>query len=170
MRALGSFLVGLVVVLLLRSTALSAFAARGVILDVLAFAVVVWSMRHGASWGCSFGFVLGLCGDLDAAHWLGRHALVLTLTGYAVGRLAHTVVRESASTQFVLILVATIIHQLWAGLFELRGWEGVPQLLTRVVVSAIATSVVGTVLLMMARRIVGGPLFGNVSVQPGTAR
>lgn len=170
MRALVSFVVGLVVVLLLRSTALSAFAARGVVLDVLAFATVVWSLRHGPTWGCSFGFALGLCGDLDAAHWLGRHALVLTLTGYAVGRLAHTVVRESASTQFVLILVSTLIHQLWAALFELHGWAAAPQLASRVVVSAIATSLIGATLLMIARRIVGGPLFGNVSVQPGTAR
>jgi len=170
MRALASFLVGVVVVLLLRSTALSAFAARGVVLDVLAFAAVVWSLRHGPAWGCSFGFALGLCGDLDAAHWLGRHALVLTLIGYAIGRLASTLVRESARTQFVLLLTATVIHQAWAALFELRGWNAMPQLLTRVVVSALATACVGTILLMMARRIVGGPLFGNVSVQPGTAR
>jgi rod shape-determining protein MreD len=170
MRALGSFVVGLVVVLLLRSTALSAFAARGVVLDVLAFATVVWSLRHGPAWGCSFGFALGLCGDLDAAHWLGRHALVLTLTGYAVGRVATTMVRESASTQFVLILVSTLIHQSWAALFELHGWDAMPQLLTRVLVSAIATALVGTTLLMTARRIAGGPLFGNVSVKPGTTR
>jgi len=170
MRALGSFVVGLVVVLLLRSTALSAFAARGVVLDVLAFATVVWSLRHGPAWGCSFGFALGLCGDLDAAHWLGRHALVLTLIGYAIGRLATTLVRESARTQLVLILTATIIHQAWAALFELHGWGAMPQLLTRVMVSAVATSLVGTALLMVARRVVGGPLFGNVAVQPGTVR
>ena len=35
--------------------------------------------------------------DLDATHWLGRHALVLTLLGYAGGRLSATLVREIAT-------------------------------------------------------------------------
>jgi rod shape-determining protein MreD len=170
MRAVGAFLVGVVVVLLLRSTALSAFAARGVVLDALAFAVVAWSLRHGPAWGCTFGFALGLCADLDAAHWPGRHALVLTLVGYAVGRLAGTVVRESAGTQFALVLGATAIHQAWSSLFELQGWSATPQLLARVGIAALATAVTGAAILMIARRVVGGPLFGNVSVQPGQAR
>jgi hypothetical protein len=36
-----------IVVLLLRSTALSAFAARGVVIDVLGFAVTIWALRTG---------------------------------------------------------------------------------------------------------------------------
>ena len=56
------------------------------------------------AWGSTFGFVLGLAADLDAAHWLGRHALVLALLGYVVGRLSRTLVRDSARTQFVLLV------------------------------------------------------------------
>jgi rod shape-determining protein MreD len=170
MRALSAFVLGLVAVLLLRSTALSAFAARGIVLDALAFAVVVWSLRHGPSWGASFGFALGLAADLDAAHWLGRHALVLTLLGYAIGRLASTLVRESARTQIALLLTATAIHQAWAALFELTSWSAWPYLTLRIVLSTLVSGALGATLLAVARRLAGGPLFGNVSVQPGQTR
>ena len=170
MRAVSAFVVGLVVVLLLRSSALSAFAARGVVLDALAFAVVVWSLRHGPAWGASFGFALGIAADLDAAHWLGRHALVLTLIGYAIGRLASTLVRESARTQIALLLVATAIHQSWAALFELSAWSAWPYLTLRIVLSTLVSAALGAALLAVARRVAGGPLFGKVSVQPGQTR
>ena len=160
-----------VVVLLLRSTALSAFAARGVVLDVLAFATVVWALRHGATWGATFGFVIGLAADLDATHWLGRHALVLSLVGYVVGRLARTVVRESRGTQFVLIALATAAHQAWVVPFELGGLEGLltgwPYLLQRVLIGAFATAPAGTLVLVVARQLIGRPLFGHALLQPG---
>jgi rod shape-determining protein MreD len=170
MRGIGGFLFGAVAVLLLRSTALSAFAVRGIVLDVLAFGTLVFALRNGPAWGCTFGFVLGLCADLDAAHWLGRHALVLTLLGYASGRIATTVVRESVRTQFALVFVAVAIHQAWTTLFEMGGLDAAPYLLSRTGMSALATAVAGTALLIIARRLSGGPLFGHASVQPGQAR
>jgi rod shape-determining protein MreD len=167
MRALGAMLVIVVVVLLLRSTALTALAARGVVLDVLALAVVFWALRQRESWGASFGFVLGLAADLDAAHWLGRHALALTLIGYAVGRLSHTLVRGSARTQAVLILTATALHQGWVAAFESGGLAGWPYLLQRVVLAVLATSAVGTVFAFLTRR-AGGPAgYGHASVESG---
>ena len=93
MRPLGAFFLTGMVALLLRSTALSSLATRGFVVDVLAFTTVVWALRHGDAWGSSFGFFLGLVADLDAAHFLGRHALLLSLLGYAVGRLSGTLVR-----------------------------------------------------------------------------
>jgi len=170
MRGIVGFLFGAVAVLLLRSTALSAFAVRGIVFDVLAFGTLVFALKNGPAWGCSFGFVLGLCADLDAAHWLGRHALVLTLLGYASGRIATTVVRESVPTQFALVFVVTAIHQMWTTLFELGGLDAVPYLLARTAMSALATALAGTALLIIARRLSGGPLFGHGSVQPGQAR
>ena len=171
MRALGALLVWIVVVLLLRSTALSPFAAHGIVLDVLAFATVVWSLRHGATWGATFGFALGLAADLDATHWLGRHALVLSVVGYAVGRLARTLVRESAGTQLALIAIATAAHQAWVAPFELGGLEGLAAgwipLLQRVLIGALATAPVGLMVLLVARRLSGRPLFGHALVQPG---
>ena len=121
MKPIGAFLALTFVALLLRSTALSSLATRGVVLDVLAFATVVWALRHGDAWGASFGFVLGLVADLDAARWLGRHSLALSLLGYAMGRLSSTLVRESARTQFALLAVVTLAHQVWSASFEIGG-------------------------------------------------
>ena len=161
---------GVVVTLLLRSTALSAFAARGIVLDVLAFAVIVWALRHGAVWGATFGFVIGLLADLDATHWLGRHALILSLIGYVVGLLARTLVRESSRTQFVLLVLATAAHQAWVVPLELGGLDGLltgwPYLLQRVVVGALASAPAGTLVLWVARRLVGRPLLGHAIGQP----
>jgi rod shape-determining protein MreD len=171
MRAVLGLFVAIVVVLLLRSTALSAFAARGIVLDVLAFATAAWALRYGSAGGATFGFVLGLAADLDATHWLGRHALILSLTGYAVGWLARQMVRESAGSQLVLIALATAAHQAWVVPFELGGlaglMEGWPYLLGRIVIGALATAPLGVLVLAVARRAIGRPLFRHALGQPG---
>jgi rod shape-determining protein MreD len=167
MKPVGGFILFVAVTLLLRSTALSSLAARGIVLDALAFATVVWALRHGDTWGSSFGFTLGLVADLDAAHWLGRHALALSLLGYAVGRLSSTLVRESARTQFALLAVVTLAHQVWSATFELGGGiVGASWLLVQCLLASVLTAAAGTLLLMLARRITGRPLFGYAS---GTA-
>jgi rod shape-determining protein MreD len=151
------------VVLLLRSTALTALAARGVVVDVLAFATVVWALGQGATWGASFGFALGLAADLDAVHWLGRHALVLSLLGYAIGRLSRTVVRDSGRTQYVLILLATVVHQTWTVAFEIGNPAGWRYLLARVLLAALVTPPLGVLLLTVLRQGNGQPLFAHAT-------
>ena len=110
-RSLGGLILLLMVTLLLRSTALSSLAARGIVLDVLAFATVVWALRNGETSGATFGFLLGLAAEPDAAHWLGRHTLALALIGYGVGRLNQTLMRDRAATHLILIVAATVLHQ-----------------------------------------------------------
>jgi rod shape-determining protein MreD len=164
MRPIGGFLVMATVALLLRSTILASLATHGVVVDALAFATVVWALRHGDSWGSSFGFFLGLVADLDAARWLGRHALVLSLLGYALGRLSSTLVRESARTQFALLAVTTLVHQAWSASFELGGGiVAAPWLLAHTLLATGVTASLGTLLLMATRRLVGRPLFGYAS-------
>src|SRR5262249_34812793 len=124
MRNLGGLVLMLAVALLLRSTALSSLAARGVVLDVLAFTTVVWALRHGETSGATFGFVLGLAADLDAAHWLGRHALILALIGYGVGRLNQTLMRDRTATHLILLVAATVAHQGRTPPFQARGVSG----------------------------------------------
>ena len=167
MRTAAGLLLLAGVALLLRSTALSVLSARGVILDVLAFATVVWALRWGENWGSSFGFVLGLAADLDAAHWLGRHAFALALVGYAVGRLGRALVRDNPLTQLVLLLAATAGHQAWALAFEVGRFEGLPFLLWRVLVASVATAPLGVVLLALLRYGSGGSLFGLAPVESG---
>jgi rod shape-determining protein MreD len=169
MRGLGALIALVLVTLLLRSTALTGLAARGVVLDVLACATVLWALGARESWGVTFGFVLGLAADLDAAHWIGRHALVLSLIGYAVGRLSHTLVRDSSRNQAALLAIATLIHQVWVASFELAGAAAWTYLARRVVLAVIATTLVGTLLVWLVRRASGQPLFSHVGLQPDPA-
>lgn len=156
MRPVTGFLLMAFVVLLLRSTALPALAARGLVIDVLAIATVAWALRHGDAWGATFGFLLGLAADLDTAHWLGRHALALTLIGYAVGRLSNTFVRDSARTLLVLVAAATAAHQAWISVFDLaEGTAGPVFLLARLTVATLATTVIGTLALSLLRLALG---------------
>ncbi len=164
MKAVLSLLILAFVALLLRSTALSALAARGLTLDVLAFVTVVWALRHHESWGSTFGFVLGLFADLDVAHWLGRHALMLALIGYVVGRLSRTLVRDSARTQLVLFFVATLVHQTWAMLFESGTPSALLLLAGRALLGSAVSALAGTALLGIVRQVSGQPLFGHAAV------
>lgn len=169
MRTSGSGVLVLVVVtLLLRSTALTVLAARGVVLDVLAFATVVWALRRGETGGTVLGFVLGLAADLDAKHWLGCHALALSLIGYAVGRLGHTLVRDRARTHVVMLALATAAHQAWSTAFEFSGNVAPAYLVQRVVFAVLATAPLGTLLIAIARRIHGRPLFPHGYLGSGT--
>jgi rod shape-determining protein MreD len=111
--------------------------------------------------------VLGLFADLDASHWLGRHALALALIGYVVGRLSHTLVRNSARTQMVLFLLATLIHQTWVALFESSGMAGAPMLAGRILLAGMASAILATGVLGIARRVSGRPLFGHATAGPG---
>jgi rod shape-determining protein MreD len=169
-RGLAGLVLLFVVALLLRSTALSAFAARGVVLDVLAFATVVWALGHGESSGASLGFLLGLAADLDAAHWLGRHALMLALIGYAVGRLNQTLVRDRATTHLILLAIATAVHQTWTVAFELGGLTSWLYLLGRVGLAVAFTAPLGALLLAVVRRVSGRPLFSDVSFATDSAK
>jgi rod shape-determining protein MreD len=165
MRALAGLLLLAGVALLIRSTALSVLAARGVIVDVLAFATVVWALRWGESHGSTFGFVVGLAADLDAAHWLGRHALVLALVGYGIGRLSRALVRDNPATQFLLLLCATVVHQAWALTFELGGVAGWQFLLGHMVISGLVTALLGVLLLALVRLGSGRSLFNLAAVE-----
>ena len=167
MKWIGSLLLFIAVTMLLRSTALTSLAARGLLIDVLAFATIVWALRHGEVWGTGFGFALGLAADLDAAHWLGRHALVLSLIGFLIGRSSRSLVRESARTHVVLICLATLAHQLWVGAFDYGGFAAWRPLLSRVLVSAAVTGPSGALLLFLIRRASGQPLFRNAAVKSG---
>jgi len=167
MRLIGGFLLLMLVALLLRSTALSALAARGVVLDVVVFATVVWALRHGETAGVTFGFFIGLAADLDAAHWLGRHALIMAALGYVIGRLSHTLVRESFRTQLVLLATATLLHQIWATAFELQGLASWPYLIQRVVLATVVTAPLGALLVTFIGRVSGRGAFGHASHEPG---
>jgi rod shape-determining protein MreD len=165
MRGVAGFVLLILVTLLLRSTALAALAGRGIVIDVLVLATIVWSLRNGESSGTTFGFFLGLAADIDAAHWPGRHALALVVLGYLVGRLSHTLVRESARTQVALLAFGTLLHQLWTTAFEMQGIGSWPYLLQRVVLATLVTAPLGALLLAIARRLGGRGLFVDATAE-----
>ena len=165
MRVFGGLLLLAGVALLVRSTALSVLAAHGVVVDVLAFVTVAWALRWGESQGSTFGFVLGLAADLDAAHWLGRHALALALVGYGVGRLARALVRDNPATQFMLLFAATLAHQTWILIFELGGVAGWRFLLGHVVVSGLVTAPLGVLVLALWGLGSGRSLFSRAAIE-----
>ncbi|HET9327203.1 MAG TPA: rod shape-determining protein MreD [Candidatus Eisenbacteria bacterium] len=167
MRGLGALATALIAVLLLRSTALASLAARGIVIDVLTFATVAWALRRGAGWGATFGFALGLFADLDTAHWLGRHALILSLLGYVVGRLSGTLVQESPRTQFVLLLIATAAHLTWTAAFELGGFHAWQVMVTRVALGSVVTAFLGALVLSIIRRLGGRTILGHADLQSG---
>jgi len=165
MRGFAGLLLLAGVALLLRSTALSELAARGVIVDVLAFVTVVWALRWGESQGSTFGFVLGLAADLDAAHWLGRHAFALALVGYGIGRLSGALVRSNPVTQFIVIFTATLAHQAWALAFGLREVAGWRFLLGHVMVSGLVTASLGVLVLALVGLGSGRSLFSRAAIE-----
>jgi hypothetical protein len=61
MKSIGAVLSGTIVVLL-AFHALAGLAARGVVLDALAFATVFWACGRRRL-GATFGFVIDLCAD-----------------------------------------------------------------------------------------------------------
>ena len=164
MKLIGTFLLTALVTLVLRSTMLAGLAARGIVVDVLVLATVAWSLRQRESWGATFGFVLGLAADLDAAHWVGRHALALTLLGYGVGRLSNTLVRDSPLTQLLLLIVATALHQIWASAFDASGGlAAVGWLAGRVFLATLTTAPLGVVVLLITQLFTGRRGYGNAS-------
>jgi len=164
MKAVGSFLLACAVTLLLRTTVLSGLAARGIVIDPLAMVTVLWALRRGDAWGATMGFALGIVADLDAAHWLGRHALVLTLLGYGIGRLSGTLVRESARAQFALVAAGTLVHQLWASAFEMRGGvAGLGFLAARALLGMLVTAALGVVPTLAGRILARRPIVGHAS-------
>jgi len=169
MRQLIGLVLLAMIAMLLRSTALSALAARGIVIDVLTLATAIWALRNGETWGSTFGFVLGLGADLDAAHWLGRHALALALMGYAVGRVGRTLVRDSARTQFVVLFICTLVHQTWSAAFEFGASLTVPYAIGRVILASFITASIGTLLLGIVRRMTGHPLFGHAVLDSGSS-
>ena len=169
MRALAMFLFTAMVALLLRTTVLAGLAARGIMVDVLVLATVTWSLRQRDSWGATFGFVLGLAADLDASHWLGRHALALSLMGYGVGRLSNTLVKDSPLAHLVLFAVATALHQIWTSAFDASGGvAGLPWLAGRVLLATVTTAPIGVLLLLLPRLFMRRRSYGNASGSSAT--
>lgn len=169
MRTIGMFVFAAMVALLMRTTVLAGLATRGIHVDVLVLATVAFSLRQRDSWGATFGFMLGLAADLDAAHWIGRHALALSLLGYGVGRLSTTLVKDSSLTQLLLLAAATALHQVWSVAFDASGSAAdLGYLAGRVGLATLTTAPLGVLLLLLPRVFSRRRSYGNASGSSAT--
>jgi len=113
----------------LLSTHLSVFGLSPDLLLILTAAVAA---RSGATAGQGYGFLAGLFLDIASGHIFGAHALLLTITGYLIGRLRRQMDVTSGPSGAVIVAVLTPIYGLLYGLLGLLfereflspGWTG----------------------------------------------
>lgn len=78
--------------------------------DLLLLAVVAVAFVRGTTAGAAAGFAGGLVVDLATFETLGFTSLLLTLTGYWIGRYGETTGRDRAHAPLLSVLVATVAY------------------------------------------------------------
>jgi len=84
----------------------------GAVPDVLLVVLVAFALLRGSVAGALGGFFAGLLVDTASLGTLGLTSLVLTLSGYWIGRYGETTGRERAHAPFLSIAVVTVLYQL----------------------------------------------------------
>jgi rod shape-determining protein MreD len=117
--------------------------------DLTVGLVVYAALLEGALFGTGYGFYVGFLKDMVSPTPLGLNALALCMTGYLVGHIWDSVVKESHVTQGATLLVAGLLHDILYFLVYSRGdLELFGIFLLRVALpSALYTAVVCPVLL-----------------------
>jgi rod shape-determining protein MreD len=84
----------------------------GAVPDVLLVSLVGFALLRGSVAGAVGGFFAGLLVDTASLGTLGLTSLVLTLSGYWIGRYGETTGRDRAHAPFLSIAVVTVLYQL----------------------------------------------------------
>jgi rod shape-determining protein MreD len=84
----------------------------GAVPDVLLVVLVAFALLRGSVAGALGGFFAGLLVDTASLGTLGLTSLVLTLSGYWIGRYGETTGRDRAHAPFLSIAVVTVLYQL----------------------------------------------------------
>ena len=84
----------------------------GAVPDVLLVSLVGFALLRGSVGGAVGGFFAGLLVDTASLGTLGLTALVLTLSGYWIGRYGETTGRDRAHAPFLSVAVVTVLYQL----------------------------------------------------------
>jgi rod shape-determining protein MreD len=85
--------------------------AFGAVPDVLLVTLVALSLLRGSVVGAVGGFFAGLVVDTASLGTLGLTSLVLTLSGYWIGRYGETTGRDRAHAPFLSVAVVTVLYQ-----------------------------------------------------------
>jgi rod shape-determining protein MreD len=83
----------------------------GAVPDVLLVTLVALSLLRGSVVGAVGGFFAGLIVDTATLGMLGLTSLVLTLSGYWIGRYGETTGRDRAHAPFLSVAVVTVLYQ-----------------------------------------------------------
>jgi rod shape-determining protein MreD len=83
----------------------------GAVPDVLLVTLVALSLLRGSAVGAVGGFFAGLVVDTASLGTLGLTSLVLTLSGYWIGRYGETTGRDRAHAPFLSVAVVTVLYQ-----------------------------------------------------------
>ena len=83
----------------------------GAVPDVLLVTLVALALLRGSVVGAVGGFFAGLIVDTASLGTLGLTSLVLTLTGYWIGRYGETTGRDRAHAPFLSVAVVTVLYQ-----------------------------------------------------------
>jgi rod shape-determining protein MreD len=85
-------------------------SVRGIAPDFAVIALVILALAEGSFAGCVGGFLIGLVQDLATPPLLGLHALCKTGLGYVIGRLRGQLVYGMPIVEFLVIVLATFLH------------------------------------------------------------
>jgi rod shape-determining protein MreD len=84
----------------------------GAVPAVLLVSLVGFALLRGSVSGAVGGFFAGLLVDTASLGTLGLTSLVLTLSGYWIGRYGETTGRDRAHAPFLSVAVVTVLYQL----------------------------------------------------------
>jgi rod shape-determining protein MreD len=84
----------------------------GAVPDLLLVSLVAIALLRGSVVGAVGGFFAGLLVDTATLGTLGLTSLVLTLSGYWIGRYGETTGRDRAHAPFLSVAVVTVLYQL----------------------------------------------------------
>jgi rod shape-determining protein MreD len=85
------------------------FSVMGVGPNFLLLLVLAMGFGLGPLVGESMGFIWGLMADLTGLHLFGLNAFILTIFGYAAGKLRRRIDGERATPQVVMACLSTVL-------------------------------------------------------------
>jgi rod shape-determining protein MreD len=124
----------------------------GAVPDVLLVTLVAIALLRGSVVGAVGGFLAGLVVDTATLGTMGLTSLVLTVSGYWIGRYGETTGRDRAHAPFLSIAVVTVLYELGLLVVHFVLGESAPA-------GAVVRSLVPAIVLNL---ILTGPLYAIV--------
>jgi rod shape-determining protein MreD len=160
-RAAAALKVGALVFLaaVVQATILGSIDIAGGRPDVLLVTVVAIALVRGTTVGAVAGFAGGLLFDLATFGTLGVTSLLLTLTGYWVGRYGETTGRGRAHAALLSVLVMTVAYAVAASILHTILGDSVSARIA--LVDSLLAALVGNLLLALPVYALVGRILGS---------